>query len=194
MKKILSLAFVVAAVLCMFSSVARAETYGGVKMDDFKMHYGFGMDVGVTSGAGLAFVVHPKTDMLSLSLAGTYNVFGPGGRVGLKIDPLGIFSHLPIAILADIQGGFATKGTIPGHSADFPALEYQYANFYGALRLGSPGNFHWLFEAGPTYIHAHASNLTSVMNNSSNNVKVGPATVTGWFVPTFSMGFEVTWQ
>jgi hypothetical protein len=192
MKSLLSIVTVLG--FLSIASVASAETYGGIKIDDWKMHYGFSMDIGIPSGAGLGFVVHPKTDMLSLSVVGTYNGFGPGGRVGLKIDPLGIFSHWPIAVLADVQGGFATKGTLPGHSTDFPALEYQYVNFYGALRLGSPGNFHWLFEAGPTWLHATASNLTSVINNNSNHVTIGPASVTGWFVPTLSTGFEVTWQ
>jgi len=191
MKRSLTAPLIISALL--LATSVHAETSKGITTDPWKFRAGFGLDLGVPSGAALGLVVHPKTDMAEVSIAGTYNGFGPGGRVGLKLDPLGIFTYWPIGVVIDIQGGFATKGTLLGHSQDFPALDYQYANLYGGLRLGNPDGFHWFFEAGPTYIHATASNLSSVINNSSSTVTVGPATMTGWFVPTFSMGFSVVW-
>ncbi len=156
---------------------------------------GFGMDLGVPSGAALGLVVHPKVDWASVQLSLTHNVLNFGGRASLKLDPMALINrgNLPIGLFADAQGGFAAQGTIPGHS-DLPSLGYDYLNLYGGLRLGKPNGFHWNFEVGPTYMHINTDNFQAVLKNGNvPGLSVGNPTVNGWLVPTFVTGFEVVW-
>src|SRR5208337_1881688 len=132
---------------------------------------GFGMDLGLPSGIALGFVVHPKTDALSLEASFTENVLSPGGRLSLRMDPFALLPRLPIALYADLQAGFAGRGSIPGHSADLPSFSYEYVNFYGGLRLGRAKNFNWFFEAGPTYMAINTGNFQTLVNNNTSNVK-----------------------
>ena len=153
--------------------------------------FGFGMDVGVPSGATLAFVVHPRVDYVSLSAGLTYNALNFGGRLSLKVDPLGYFPGNPIGIFADVQGGFAAQGTVPGHS-DLPSFGYEYVNTYLGLRLGRSTGFHWNIEAGPTYLAGTTANFQSVIKDTKG-LTVGDPSLHGWLVPTLVTGFEVTW-
>jgi hypothetical protein len=160
-------------------------------VDKHPLRVGFGMDVGVPSGAALGLVVHPKVDWLTLNLAVTYNALNVGERLSLKLDPMALAPNLPIGLFVDVQGGWALNGTIPGHS-DLPGVGYHYANFYGGLRLGKPNGFHWNLEVGPTYLMANVDNLGSVVGDVKGLTFSNP-TVRGWVMPTFVTGFEVTW-
>lgn len=151
---------------------------------------GFGMDLGVPSGFGVGVVVHPGVDWLSTQLSLNGNYIGWGGRLALKFDPMALKRHLPIGVFLDLQGGFMGRGDIPGHD-DLPSVGYDYFNTYLGLRLGTPNGFHWFFEAGPTYLHVNTDRFGSLVNN--NNLSVGNPTLDGWFMPTFSTGFEVVW-
>lgn len=153
---------------------------------------GFGSDLGVPSGYSLGLVVHPATDMLSLQPSLTYNGLGFGGRLALKFDPMALAHNLPVGLFLDLQGGFASNGTVPGHPSDLPSVSYDYFNTYLGLRLGKAKNFHWLFEAGPTYMHVATGNFQSVVGSGSG-VSVGNPTANVWILPTFVTGFEVTW-
>jgi len=154
--------------------------------------YGFGMDLGVPSGVSLGFVFHPKTDAISLEASFTENVLSPGGRLSLQLDPLALLPRLPVALYADVQAGFTGRGTVPGHSTNLPSLGYDYVNFYGGLRLGRAQNFHWFFEAGPTYLNVTTGNFQSIVP-SAKGLTVGNPTATAWVVPTFVTGFQVSW-
>jgi hypothetical protein len=151
---------------------------------------GFGMDLGVPSGVSLGVVVHPKVDWLSVEGSFTENVLSPGGRLSVKFDPLVLATNFPIGVIADLQGGFFGRGSLPGHS-DLPSIGYDYVNLYGGFRFGRAQNFHWLIEAGPSYLSFNSNNFQSVVKSSS--VLVGNPTVTGWVTPTFVTGFEVVW-
>lgn len=179
-------ALLMTAIICA-TSYASAE-------EDHKFRAGFGMDIGVPSGAAVSFVVHPKVDWASVSLGMTYNALALGGRVSLKLDPIAYLApRFPIGLILDEQGGITGQGTIPGHS-DLPSIGYTYLNLYGGLRFGKPNNFHWLLEAGPTYINATSGNFqATVNNNGGQGVTVGNPSVSGWIAPTFVTGFEVVW-
>jgi hypothetical protein len=153
---------------------------------------GFGMDVGLPSGAAVGFVLHPGTDVLSLQTSLTYNALNFGGRAALKIDPMALARRLPIGVFLDVQGGFAAAGNVPGHTANLPSLGYDYANLYGGLRLGRASGFHWNFELGPSYLVANTGNFQSVIGNN-NGLKVGNPSANMWITPTFETGFEVSW-
>lgn len=175
-----------AALLC-FSLNASAEE------SKHPLRVGFGMDLGVPSGAALGVVVHPKVDWASVQLSLTHNVLAFGGRASLKLDPLALKPNLPIGLFADVQGGFAAQGNIPGHS-DLPSVGYDYLNLYGGLRLGKPNGFHWNFEVGPTYMHISTDNFQSALKSGNvPGLSVGNPTVNGWLIPTFVTGFEVVW-
>jgi len=160
--------------------------------DKHPLRVGFGMDVGVPSGAALGVVVHPKVDWVSAQLSLTHNVLNFGGRLAVKLDPMALKPNLPVGVFFDTQGGFAANGTIPGHS-DLPGLGYDYLNLYGGLRLGKPNGFHWNLEVGPTYMHISTSNFQSVVGSAPKTLTLGNPTVNGWLVPTFVTGFEVVW-
>lgn len=149
---------------------------------------GFGADIGVPSGFALGVVVHPTIDWVSLQASLTNNYVGWGGRLSAKLDPFAMRKRLAIGLFLDLQGGFAGQGSIPGHS-DLPSFGYDYMNFYGGLRLGTPNGFHWNLEIGPTYMHVATSNFQSVVKN--DNVVIGNPVVEGWVLPTFITGFEV---
>ncbi len=153
---------------------------------------GFGMDLGIPSGATLGFVVHPSVDWVSIEASFAENVLSPGGRLSVKFDPFALLPRLPIALFADVQGGFFGKGNIPGHAADLPSLGYQYANFYVGLRLGRAQDFHWFFEAGPTFLNLSTSNFQSIVPKT-NGLTVNDPTARVWATPTFVTGFEVSW-
>lgn len=158
--------------------------------DDHPFRAGFGMDLGVPSGAALGVVLHPKEDWLTGELSLTHNVLNFGGRLSLKLDPMALAENLPIGIFVDVQGGFAGAGNVPGHS-DLPSLGYDYVNLYGGLRFGKPNGFHWNLEVGPSYMHVSTGNFSSVANTTG--VTLGNPTANVWITPTFSTGFEVTW-
>lgn len=166
------------AAFALVSSVASAQTFRA----------GFGMDLGVPSGASVGLVVHPWEDVLTVQPSLTYNALAFGGRVSLKLDPMALAKNLPVGLFVDGQGGFAEQGNIPGKSA---SLGYDYVNIYGGLRLGKPNGFHWNFEAGPTYLNATTGNFQSLFTTSG--VGVGNPKVSGWVAPTFVTGFEVVW-
>lgn len=153
---------------------------------------GFGMDLGVPSGASLGVVVHPATDMVSLQPSLTYNGLGFGGRLALKLDPMALARDLPVGLFLDFQGGFATSGSVPGHKADAPEVGYDYFNAYLGLRLGKARNFHWNFEVGPSYMHVVTGNFQSVVGSNSG-LAIGNPTANAWLLPTFTTGFEVCW-
>ncbi len=179
------------ALMCVSASASADPLFGG----DHPLRLGFGMDVGVPSGASLGLVVHPKQDWISVQPSLTYNGLAFGGRLALKLDPMALINkgNLPIGLFADAQGGFAGTGTIPGHS-DLPGIGYDYLNLYGGLRLGKPNGFHWNFEVGPTYLHATTDNFQAVLKNTNTSgLTVGNPTVNGWVIPTFVTGFEVVW-
>ena len=179
------------ALVCVTATASADPLFGG----DHPLRLGFGMDVGVPSGASLGLVVHPKQDWISVQPSLTYNGLAFGGRLALKLDPMALINkgNLPIGLFADAQGGFAGEGTIPGHS-DLPGIGYDYLNLYGGLRLGKPNGFHWNFEVGPTYMHASTNNFQSLLKSSgTSGLTVGNPTVNGWLIPTFVTGFEVVW-
>jgi hypothetical protein len=157
------------------------------------LRVGFGMDIGVPSGAALGIVVHPKIDTVTVQLALTYNAMAFGGRASVKLDPLALFPNVPIALFADVQGGLTGQGKVPTLS-DYPSLGYGYLNFYGGLRLGKPNGFHWNFEAGPSYIHATTDGFQAYASkNVSNKLTVSNPTVSAWVTPTFVTGFQICW-
>ena len=158
------------------------------------LRIGFGMDVGVPSGASIGVVVHPKLDWVNAEASFTY-VLAPGGRLSVKLDPLALLPNVPVGLVADVQAGFNANGTIPGHS-DLPGVGWDYVNLYGGLRLGKPNKFSWVIEAGPSYMHITTSNFQSLLNKvgSTSNLKVGNPSVDGWLAPTFSTGFQVVWD
>lgn len=183
MRKIL---FSLAACVIMLTS--------SLAMADQPVRLGFGMDLGVPSGAAVGVVVNPKLDWVRLQASLTYDYLSFGGRGSLQLDPFALLPNLPIGLFADIQGGFQPTANIPGHS-DLPSIGFDYLNLYGGLRLGKPNGFHWNFEAGPTYLHASTSNFQSVVaqSGSSNGLMLGNPTVDGWITPTFMTGFTVVW-
>jgi hypothetical protein len=154
---------------------------------------GFGMSLGVPQGFGISFVVQPGVRWAEASVSFTDNVLSPGFAAGLKLDPVSAVSRFPLGFVADVEGGFAGNGNIPGHSADLPSVSYSYANLYGGLRIGRPDGFRFFLEMGPTYLNANTSNFQSVVGNKST-VIVGNPNVKGWVVPTASMGFSVVWD
>jgi hypothetical protein len=182
--------FLTAAMALSVSATAAADpAFGG----DHPLRLGFGLDAGLPSGIALGLVIHPKEDWATFNLALTDNALALGSRASLKLDPIALAPNCPIGLFADVQAGFAGQGSIPGHS-DLPGLGYQYVNLYGGLRLGRPNGFHWNFELGPTYLSAHTNNFQSVLGSASvAGLQVGNPTVTGWVVPTFVTGFEVSW-
>jgi hypothetical protein len=155
---------------------------------------GFGMDVGVPSGAAVGLVANPGLDWVRLQASLTYDYLSFGGRGSLQLDPFALLPNLPIGLFADVQGGFQPMASIPGH-ADLPSVGLDYVNLYGGLRLGKPNGFHWNFEAGPTYLHVATSNFQAVVNqvSNSNGLVLGNPTVNGWLVPTAITGFTVVW-
>lgn len=187
MRKAVFGAFAV-ALLCASATASADPLFGG----NHPLRLGFGADVGVPSGASLGLVVHPKLDWVSVSPSLTYNGLAFGGRLALKLDPMALATRLPIGLFADVQGGFAGQGNIPGHS-DLPSVGYDYLNLYGGLRLGRPNGFHWNFEVGPTYMHVNTNNFQSVLSSAPAGLTIGNPTVNGWLVPTFVTGFEVVW-
>lgn len=192
----------VAALMCVSVSASADPLFGG----DHPLRLGFGMDVGVPSGASLGLVVHPKMDWVSVQPSLTYNGLAFGGRLAVKLDPLALINthryadghfwteraSLPIGLFADVQGGFFGQGSIPGGS-NLPSLGYDYLNLYGGLRLGKANGFHWNFEGGPTYLHATAGNFQSVVGNSASGLTIANPTIDGWVCCTFVTGFEVVW-
>jgi hypothetical protein len=182
-----------ATLVCMSASALADEVVTPppvVVANPHPVRVGFGMDLGVPSGISVGVVVHPKVDWLSVEGSFTENVLSPGGRLSLKLDPLALLPRVPVGVFFDLQGGFFGRGTIPGHS-DLPSIGYDYVNTYFGLRLGKAQNFHWLIEAGPSYLAFNSSNFQSVVKSSS--VLVGNPSVTGWVTPTFVTGFEVVW-
>jgi hypothetical protein len=154
---------------------------------------GFGMDVGVPSGAALGVVFNPKVDWARLQLSVTYNYLTPGGRASLQLDPLALLPNCPIGLFADVQGGFSPESSVPGHT-DLPQVGFDYVNLYGGLRFGKPNGFHWNFEAGPSYMHVSTANFQSLVSKTgTTGLVVGNPTVNGWLVPTFVTGFTVVW-
>lgn len=174
-------------------TLALALISSSAMADDVKhpLRVGFGLDVGAPSGVAVAIVVHPKVDWLSTSAALTHNGLAFGGRLSVKLDPMGIKNY-PIGLFVDCQGGFASNGSIPGYS-DLPSFGYQYLNLYGGLRLGRPNGFHWNFEIGPSYVHLTSHNFQGFLGNQGTGVSIGNPTMTGWLVPTFVTGFEIVW-
>ena len=170
---------------------AASALLGGAASAD-PVRVGFGADLGVPSGASLGVVVHPATDMVSLQPSLTYNGLGFVGRLALKLDPMALARNLPVGLFLYFQGGFATNGTVPGHSSDLPSVGYDYFNAYLGLRLGKARNFHWLLEAGPSYMHVTTGNFQSVVGSGTSAV-VGNPTANAWLLPTFTTGFEVQW-
>ncbi len=181
------------------SVVALTATADSAFADDRpnRFHMGFGMDLGVPSGAAVGVVVNPGLDWARLQASLTYNYLTFGGRGSLQLDPFALIRDrrggIPFGLFADVQGGFYPQANVPGHS-DLPSVGYDYLNLYGGIRLGRPNGFHWNFEAGPTYMHVATGNFQSVLNNAGvSGLKIGNPTVDGWFVPTFSTGFTVVW-
>lgn len=164
--------------------------------DPHPWRLGFSLDVGVPSGIALGLVLHPNTDYLSLGVAFTENVLSPGVRGSIQFDPFAALPRLPIGLFLDLQGGYAADGVVPGHSNNLPAIGYDYLNMYGGVRLGKLSGFHWVFEAGPSYIHATTNNFQVVLNGSSvdQNLKLGNPTINAWVLPTFITGFAITWD
>lgn len=185
----------------LFSTVASADNLSTTTADNYHpadasttthpMRYGFGMDLGLPSGLAVGFVVHPKVDWLTLQASFTETYLAPGGRLSVKLDPMALMRKLPVGLLLDLQGGFAAREGFPGH-ADLPSVGYDYLNVYAGLRLGKPNSFHWLFEVGPTYMHANTDRFGSLLGSGSS-LSIGNPTVNGWIAPTFSTGFEVVW-
>lgn len=152
---------------------------------------GFGLDAGVPSGLGIGVVVHPKADWISAEASFTF-ALAPGGRLALQLDPIAAAApKLPIGLFADVQGGFAQQGNIPGQ-ANFPMVGYDYFNTYLGLRLGKASGFQWVLEGGPTYIHINTNNFQSFVNQQSNvGLSLGNPSLSGWAIPTFMTGFRV---
>lgn len=177
------LAFVCAS---MFASAAANAEDG-----KHPLRVGFGMDVGVPSGAALGLVVHPKIDWVSAQVSLTHNAIAFGGRGSIKFDPLALLPKVPIGLFADFQGGFAGTGNVPG-TTDLPSVGYKYFNMYGGLRLGKPNGFNWNFEVGPSYLVLSTKDFNSFVNkNGTNNVTVSEPKISLWLTPTFSTGFQV---
>jgi hypothetical protein len=178
--------FVITAALMCFAGTASAE--------DAKPHpvrVGFGMDIGIPSGASLGVVVHPKMDWLSLQASVSHNALAFGGRFSAKLDPLALMVNNPIALFGDIQVGTFGRGNVPGLT-DMPSVGYSYMNTYLGVRLGKPNGFHWLVEGGPSYIYAWTSGVQDVISkNAGSNLRVSDPTVSGWVMPTFITGFVV---
>ena len=172
----------IVALLCAVSSPAMA--------DDHPFRAGFGIDLGVPSGLAVGFVVHPKEDWLTTELSLTHNVLNFGGRLSIKADPMALLPNLPIGVFFDAQGGFAASGNLPGHS-DLPSFGYDYVNLYAGLRLGKSSGFHWLIEAGPSYMHVSTGNFSSIVNTTG--VSLGNPTANLWILPTVITGMEVSW-
>lgn len=164
MKKFLVCATVI-ALISVSTTASAEEKYSPVRV-------GFGMDLGVPSGASLGIVVCEDACGLRGQVSLTHNALAFGGRASIKLDPFALMPKIPIGFFFDWQGGFTGQGSIPGH-ADLPTVGYDYLNFYGGLRLGKAKNFHWNFEVGPTYLVANTSNFQSYVNkNGTGNVSV----------------------
>lgn len=169
---------------------------------------GFGVDVGVPSGAAVGAVITPATDAVRARISLTYDYLALGGRLSLQLDPMALIQvqheayingrhvywsghDFPFGIFADIQGGFQPLAAIPGHD-DLPHVGFDYVNLYGGLRFGNPHGFQWDIEAGPTYIHAMTRNFQSVVSNAGvNGLVLGNPTVNGWVSPTVITGFQL---
>ena len=179
------LASLVAGTLCI-SNIAFA--------DENKFRIGFGADLGVPSGIEIGVVVHPMVDWVSTELSFTENVLSPGGRASVRLDPMALLPKFPLGLFVDIQGGFFGQGTVPT-KPNWPSLGYDYLNFYGGIRLGRATGFNWVFEAGPTYMHATTGNFQSIIptNVTTSNLVIGNPSVSGWAMPTFMTGFQVVW-
>jgi len=182
---------IVATTLMFVAGTASAVEPAPPNPHPFRM--GFGMDVGVPSGAALGLVVHPKVDWVSAQLSLTHNVLALGGRLSVKLDPFALKPDLPIGLFADFQGGLTGQGNIPSMN-DYPSVGYSYLNLYGGLRLGKPNGFHWNFEAGPSYIYATTEGFQAFADKKgSKGLAVSNPTVSAWVTPTFVTGFEVVW-
>lgn len=208
MKKIVSVAFCGMVLACLTSSgMALAddsqvypnnysvnEYHPSVKMPDpHPFRIGFGMDLGVPSGAAVGVVVNPKADWVRLQASLTYNYLAFGGRASLQLDPLALLPKVPIGLFADVQGGFYPRANVPGHS-DLPQVGYDYLNLYGGLRLGRPNGFHWNIEVGPSYMHVATNNFQSLVNKTgTSGLMAGNPVVNGWLTPTFETGFTAVW-
>lgn len=190
MRKFLFAAVAVAAL------TATADSFADNHPNQF--HMGFGMDVGIPSGAAVGAVVNPGLDWVRIQASLTYNYLTFGGRGSVQLDPFVLLknsegSSIPFGLFADVQGGFAPEASVPGHS-DLPQVGYDYLNLYGGLRFGRPNGFHWNLELGPTYMHVSTGNFQSVLNNAGvSGLKIGNPTVDGWLTPTFETGFTVVW-
>lgn len=161
--------------------------------DSHPFRIGFGMDIGVPSGAAVGVVVNPKVDWVRLQASLTYNYLAFGGRASLQLDPMALLPKLPIGLFADVQGGFFPRANVPGHN-DLPQVGYDYVNVYGGLRLGRPNGFHWNLEIGPSYMHVATNNFQSLVSKTgTSGLTLGNPTVNGWVVPTFETGFTVVW-
>lgn len=173
-----------------------------------KVRLGVGLNLGVPGGAAVGVVVNPKLDWLRVELDLTYNYLTFGGRASVQLDPMAeilIRSNVTTAdgsyivtknpfgfgIFADIQGGFFPTAGVPGHS-DLPQLGYDYLNLYAGIRLGNPNGFHWVFEAGPTYMYARTGNFSQVVGNVEQGLTLGNPTARGWITPTGMTGFQWT--
>jgi hypothetical protein len=192
----------IVALMLAASTVAHAD-----ERND-KVRIGMGLNVGVPGGAAVGVVVNPKLDWLRVELDLTYNYLSFGGRASVQLDPMAeilIRSHTYLAdgtdivtknpfgfgIFADVQGGFFPTAGVPGHS-DLPQLGYDYLNMYLGMRLGNPNGFHWVFEAGPTYMYARTNNFAQVVGNVESGLTLGNPSAKGWVTPTGMTGFRWT--
>ncbi len=154
---------------------------------------GFGMDLGLPSGAAIGFVANPALDWVRLQVSLTYNYLSFGGRGSVQVDPMALDKDLAIGLFLDLQGGFSPESNIPGQS-NLPAVGYDYLNIYGGLRLGKPNGFHWNIEVGPTYMHVSTNDFqTVVANKGAAGLILGNPTVEGW-IPSFITGFTTVWD
>jgi hypothetical protein len=157
---------------------------------DHVFRAGFGASVGLPSGFGVGLVVNPWIDWARVELSLQNNVLSFGGRASLQIDPMTIKPRLPVGLFGDLQYGFFPKGSIPGHSSDYPSVGYDYESILLGLRLGRPNGFHWSLEAGPSHLNASTGNFQAVTGKSSS-VTVGNPTVSGWIFPAVETGFSI---
>jgi hypothetical protein len=177
---------VLTATMCMSAS-AMADDADTV---DHRLHLGTVLTIGAPVGIGLGLAVNPGVQWLTLSANFTDNVLAPGAMFAAKFDPIAaVAPHSFVGVYADVEGGFAGQGNVPGQG-NF-AVGYDYANFYAGLRVGRTTSFSWFLGLGPSFLHISTANFQSLVPNTTvSNLTISNPRADGWVFPTAATGFQ----
>ena len=197
-RTLISLVFVAfVAIFCTRVSAqdtqAYAHPYPDHEQNNELRYVGTQLDVSELAGAALGIDVHPLTNVLRLSFAGTFNSIAPGIRGSATLDPI----EFIVAPTLTLQYGGTFAGKITGTSA---RVSCTYFDMLPGIEVGSRSSFRLFARGGTTWTNINITRFNTTINKDNiasdaviNNITfhVGDPKIKSHFIPALQLGFSI---